>query len=80
MKRGSSTAPHDRALDRADVGHHALRRRDRQHVRDHAASDLHGRGDEGEVGVRDRLLDASRAASTIAPRAIAASRAAADGS
>ena len=57
MKRGSSTAPTHGALDRADVGHDAVRPGGRQHLADRRRQHLDRRGHEREVGVRDRRLD-----------------------
>ena len=80
MKRGSSTSLDDRALDRADVGDDALRRPPRRAPsRTVAASACTGAATNDEVRLRDRASTVSNASAT-APRAIAVSRAAADGS
>ena len=46
---------HERALGRADVGHHAGRRGGRQRLLHHARQRPHRRGDERRVGALHRL-------------------------
>ena len=73
-------APHERPLDRADVGHHAVRPRRRQHVSATTSGrTCTGAATKAKSASADRVLDRVRGL-RIAPRATAVSRTAADGS